>query len=257
MPSILDAFDRTGIPYVCGRRQSFLLSREGLDITALLSTISNPRDSISLATLLRGPLVGISDEGLLRIRLLAGSLTAGLNKFAHHPQDAGIPEPDNTAPDRVLLRTSNRWRSDQPVIPLDILLARALNDCGVDWTPASTIGANIEAFLQLARTTGAAMDLPSFLREIEDLSTAAGAESDLSDEDQGNCVQVMTAHAAKGLEFPVTIIAGMEKGTRRESRPITFTPEHGLGMKWRNPTAGRNGQGQSSKTPGRRRTKKR
>src|ERR1700690_1984537 len=66
---------------------------------------------------------------------------------------------------------------------------------------------------------------------------AVSTESDLSDEDQGNRVQVMTAHAAKGLEFRVTIIAAMHKGTQRESAPVTFTPEHGLGIKWKDPAS--------------------
>ena len=47
----------------------------------------------------------------------------------------------------------------------------------------------------------------------------------------------MTAHAAKGLEFNVTIVAAMDKGARSESSPVTFTPEHGIGIKWRNPAA--------------------
>jgi ATP-dependent exoDNAse (exonuclease V) beta subunit len=131
----------------------------------------------------------------------------------------------------------DRWRSDQPIVPLDILLTRALSDCGVNWTPGSRAGANIESFLQLARTTGETMDLQEFLHELEGLADAADMESDLSDEDQGNCVRVMTAHAAKGLEFPVTIVAAMDKGARSESSPVTFTPEHGLGVKWRNPAS--------------------
>jgi len=69
--------------YVCGRRQSFLLSREGLDTTALLATIANPRDGIALTTVLRSELVAASDEALLRMRLLASSLTSGLNLLAH------------------------------------------------------------------------------------------------------------------------------------------------------------------------------
>lgn len=231
---ILTAFDRAGIPYVSGRRQSFLLSREGLDITALLSVIANPRDSISLATVLRGPLVSITDEALLHLRILASGLTEGLNKFAHTP--TGIAEPDATKL-RLFIANLARWRQDEPIIPLDILLARALTDCGQSWRPNSRDGVNIESFLQLARTTGPGMDLPAVLQEIDSLANAAGTESDLADEDQGNCVQVMTAHAAKGLEFKITIIAGMEKGPRRESRPITFTEQHGLGIKWRNPAA--------------------
>ncbi|HYA15963.1 MAG TPA: UvrD-helicase domain-containing protein, partial [Bryobacteraceae bacterium] len=85
MGPILNALEEAGIPYVCGRRQSFLLSREGLDITALLHVIANPRDTIALATVLRSGLVGASDEALLRLRLLAGSLTGGLNIIAHDP----------------------------------------------------------------------------------------------------------------------------------------------------------------------------
>ena len=42
----------------------------------------------------------------------------------------------------------------------------------------------------------------------------------------------MTAHAAKGLEFKVTIIAGMDHGTPKTSAPITCTPTFGLGFKW-------------------------
>jgi ATP-dependent exoDNAse (exonuclease V) beta subunit len=200
-----------------------------MDIAALLQVIANPRDSISLALLLRSPLVGASDDALLRLRVLASSLPSGLNRFAHGTP-AQISEPDFSKLTGFCANLE-RWRSDQPIIPLDLLLSRALSDCAVEWTP------NIESFLQLARTTGAAMDLPAFLQEIESLADAVGTESDLSDEDQGNCVQVMTAHAAKGLEFPVTIIAAMDKGSRRDSPPVTFTQEHGLGVKWRNPAS--------------------
>jgi ATP-dependent helicase/nuclease subunit A len=235
MPAILAAFDRAGIPSVCGRRQSFLLSREALDITALLSIIANPRDSISLATVLRGPLVGVSDETLLRLRLAAAkSLTSGLNRFAFDPNCAALAEPDRS---RVIAfcRHLDRWRHDVAIVPLDILLSRALSECGMHWTPGTLEAANIESFFELARTAGKAMDLPSFLLEVDNLARAAGTDSELADEDQGNSVQVMTAHAAKGLEFPVAIVAGMEKGSRRDSRPVSFTEEFGLGVKWRNP----------------------
>lgn len=226
MPPILAAFDRAGIPYVCGRRQSFLLSRIGFDITALLSVIANPRDQISLATLLRSPLVGVGDEALLHL--------------SHTPFTLS---PNDRATLTEFYSNLDRWRQDQPIVPLDMLLARALSDCGVNWTPSSPQGADIECFLQLARTTGAEMDLPAFLHELEGLAEAADTESELSDEDQGNAVRVMTVHAAKGLEFPITIVAAMDKGARTESNPVTFTPEHGLGVKWRNPASKDNKKG--------------
>jgi ATP-dependent exoDNAse (exonuclease V) beta subunit len=118
-------------------------------------------------------------------------------------------------------------------MPLEPLLVRALTDCGFCWMPGTIAADNVESFLHLARTKGAERTLEEFLREIESLEKALNLESDLADRDQGNVVQVMTAHAAKGLEFPVTIIAAMDKGTQRNSAPITFTPDFGLGIKWR------------------------
>ncbi len=209
MQPILAEFDRAGIPYVCGRRQSFLLSREGLDITALLHLIANPRDGIARATVLRSPLVGVSDETLLQIRL--------------GQAEAPLPFRENL----------KRWRADIGIAPLDVLITRMLSDCGFEWSPGSVSGENVESFLHLARTRGANRPLLEFLHELESIESAINAESDLSDADQGNCVQVMTAHAAKGLEFPITIIAGMEKGTRQSSAAVSFTPEYGLGMKWK------------------------
>ncbi|MDQ1471206.1 MAG: ATP-dependent helicase/nuclease subunit [Bryobacterales bacterium] len=229
MKPILEEFDRVNIPYVCGRRQSFLLSRDGRDITALLHVIANPRDGIALGTVLRSPLVGLSDEALLRLRLAGNSLTGGLK--------APVPDlaPDDAGRVARFNRNLKRWRASCNIIPLDVLITRALSDCGVHWIPGSLIGANIEAFLHLARSKGSQRSLLDFLRELESVEGAINTESDLSDTDQGDCVQVMTAHAAKGLEFPVTIIAAMNKETQRSSASIAFTAEHGLGIKWKDP----------------------
>jgi len=225
MKPILNEFDRAGIPYVCGRRQSFLVSREGLDIAALLSVIANPRDGVALATVLRSPLAGVSDEALLRARLMGSSVTSGLDR-------AALDAADSPKLDRFL-KDLKRWRADVQTTPLDVLIVRMLSDCGYIWDPASPIGDNVEAFLHLARTKGAGRTLLEFLRELESIEKGLNSESELSDEDQGNCVQVMTAHAAKGLEFPVAIVAALQQGTRRGVASVSFTPEHGLGVRWR------------------------
>lgn len=234
MKPILEAFNSGNIPYVCGRRQSFLLSREGLDITALLHTIANPRDTVSLATVLRSDLVGIGDESLLRLRLLANSLSSGLNQIAHDTTQLGEFAPDDAATLQRFATDLQRWRADRAVTPLEVLIVRALTDCGFHWLPGTVSAGNVESFLQLARTRDE-RGLAGLLLEIESLQKAVNLESDLSDQDQGNCVQIMTAHAAKGLEFPITIIAAMDKGTQRNAAPATFTPESGLGLTWKDP----------------------
>jgi ATP-dependent helicase/nuclease subunit A len=237
MKPILEAFGAANIPYVCGRRQSFLLSRQGMDITALLHTIANPRDGIALATVLRSSLVGIGDESLLRVRLLAGSLSSGLNTIAHDSSKLAEFPPEDAAGLARFATDLKRWRAEQAVLPLELLIVRALSDCGFQWMPGTVIGGNVESFLHLARTRGDERGLAGLLKEIASLQKAVNLESDLADKDQGNCVQVMTAHSAKGLEFPVTIIAAMDKGTRSGVGAASFTPEFGLGLTWRDPTA--------------------
>lgn len=232
---ILEVFDNAGIPYVSGRRESYLVSRQGRDICALLQAIANPRDAISLATLLRSPLVGIGDEALLRIRLLAGSLPGGLNLISYDGSKLADFDPEDARKLERFAQNLKRWRDAQPVVPLELLIVRALTDCGFEWTPGTPEADIIERFLRLARTKGEERGLAGLVREIESMRDAIDAASELSDKDQGNSVQVMTAHSAKGLEFPVTIIAAMHKGTQRDSASVSFTPSFGLGLKWKNP----------------------
>lgn len=243
MKPILEAFERAGIPYVSGRRPSFLVSREGRDITALLQVIANPRDTIGLATVLRSPLAGVGDESLLRIRILAGSLSGGLNRIAHDGAQPTDFAGEDAARIERFAANLKHWREAQTVMPLELLLVRALADCGFQWTPGTVEGDNVESFLRLARTIGEPRGLADLLREIESLEGAVNLESDLADKDQGNAVQVMTAHSAKGLEFPVTIIAAMDKGTQRNSAPVTFTPDFGLGIKWNDAAARKKSNG--------------
>ncbi len=164
---------------------------------------------------------------------MAGSLSGGLNRIAHDSAPLGEFTPEDAVKIGQFAVNLKRWREAQPVMPLELLLGRALTDCGFQWTPGTVTADNVESFLHLARTKGEERGLPDLLREIESLENAINLESDLSDKDQGNAVQVMTAHSAKGLEFPVTIIAAMDKGTQRNSAPVTFTPTFGLGLTWK------------------------
>ncbi len=223
MDPVLRALDARRIPYVCGRRQSYLVSREGRDLAALVAVLANARDEISLTTVLRSPLAGVKDETLLALRLAANSLAGGLNAALHDETKMAGIAPDEAVKLRAFAARLARWRSETGALPLDRILSRAV--------PEPTPDA--ESFLSLARSKGAEMTPVQFLRLVEQLRDArATSEIELADEEQGNCVQVMTTHAAKGLEFGVAMVVAMNKGSRTETEPVNFTREHGLGLKW-------------------------
>jgi superfamily I DNA/RNA helicase len=71
------AFDEAGVPYLLNRGRGFYETREVNDLTHLLRVIANPLDEVSLATVLRSPLAAISDEGLLRLRVLSDENASG------------------------------------------------------------------------------------------------------------------------------------------------------------------------------------
>jgi ATP-dependent helicase/nuclease subunit A len=70
IPEFTAAFDEAGIPYVVNRGKGFYETREVNDLAHLLRVIANPRDEISLAAVLRSPLVGASDEALLGLKTM-------------------------------------------------------------------------------------------------------------------------------------------------------------------------------------------
>ena len=232
MQPILDALDDAGIPYVCGRRQSFLTQREGLDIRAALHTLANPRDEVALATVLRSQLVGLSDEALLRLKMQGHSLISGLNVVGFDRSRLSGFAPEDAEKLGSFLRNLKRWRVAQAVVSLDVLISRVLTESGFRWQPGTVKGDNVEEFLRLARGRNAGRSLSDFLVELESVEDAASKEAELSDEDQGNRVQVMTTHAAKGLEFPVTMIAAMEREGRKGAPSVSYTPEFGMGLRW-------------------------
>ena len=78
IPEFTAAFDAAGIPYVVNRGRGFYDSREVNDLTHLLRVIANPRDEISLAVVLRSPLVNASEEALLRLKMNGDFLGSAL-----------------------------------------------------------------------------------------------------------------------------------------------------------------------------------
>jgi len=224
-----EAFEKAGIPYKQSRKRGFLETREALDLTHLLRVIANPRDEISLTVVLRSPLVQLSDESILRLQTVAKNLGDALSWITAE-QEAGFD-----ALDRVRLQAFRErlagWRRAYPHISLDRLLLRAMDECGYSYEPDTDSGNTIDKFLDSARA--ADVPLEEFNDELELLREVDTGEPEAPLDTSDNSVRMMTAHSAKGLEFPIVFVASMNKGTKMDSPPFSFTPEHGFGATWR------------------------
>ena len=227
------AFEAAGIPYLAIRGKGFYENREVNDLVHLLRAIANPRDEVSLAAVLRSPLVGASDEALLWLKSTGENLGAAL--MALDGAQAAQFDSDDAA---RLVRFRDRlgeWRLRREYVSFDRLLAAAIDECG--YRPESGVRgpANVDKFLAQAREASRRMTLDAFVEELELVRESDRPETDAPPEDAVNAVKIMTVHAAKGLEFPVVFVAAVHKGVDTGMPVVGFSPRYGLGARWRNP----------------------
>jgi ATP-dependent exoDNAse (exonuclease V) beta subunit len=231
-----EAFDEAGVPYVVNRGKGFYETREVNDLAHLLRVIANPRDEISLAAVLRSPLVGASDEALLGLKTMGENLGAQLMRLGSDGAD-GATEFD-PADRRKLIGFRDRlrgWRTRREYVTFDRLLLEAMDECGYRPETGARGAANIEKFLAQAREASRRKSLDEFVEELSRVRASNPREPDAPVDDVANAVKVMTVHSAKGLEFPVVFVAALHKGVESNPPVVAFSRQYGLGARWRNP----------------------
>ena len=221
------ALHAQGVDVYVVRGKGYYSQEEVADVVSLLRLLVNPHDDLALVSVLRSPMVGLSDDGLYT---LGRARRAMRTDSLWTAVQAGIPETLG-AEDRARLGDfldrlgSIRRRVGRP--GLARLIDDAVSACGYDLCLlASTEGgrryANVRKLMRLAAEFEAVNgpDLAGFvdsLRSLDDLGDREGSAPTLTEGE--NVVRVMTVHQAKGLEFPVVVLAGMGSDVRRGSSP--------------------------------------
>ncbi|MFO0646530.1 MAG: UvrD-helicase domain-containing protein [Polyangiales bacterium] len=203
-----------GIPYTLRGGPGFWDRREVDDLIVLLRFVAQPSDRLSLAALLRGPLVGLSDAGLGNLFAEA----AGLDDILDPPTSlrAALDADDRARLDeaRASLRRLVRFG---PTLGPHGVLRQVLAERGYAAVLArlpfgAQRVANVDKLLSIAAAAeergGDEADLAGFVLYVDRMRAAAQRESeaDLEDAVTGS-VNVMSIHAAKGLEWPVVFVA--------------------------------------------------
>ena len=231
-----DALRRAGISYVIVGGIRFYERKEIKDFLAYLRVIANPSDEISLIRATQVPPRGIGPATLARLRTYAEEhgLTL-LESFAQADKIPGI----QSATRFNLLQLAElfaKYRKLRETLGLDEL-ARVLNDeVGFlrMFKEEGTLEAmnrydNVQELLSAISEfcqTRPEPTLEAFLEEVA-LVTDVDRWNDRS-----NAVTLMTLHSAKGLEFPVVFITGLEEGlfplSRSRIDPYDFEEERRL-----------------------------
>jgi DNA helicase-2/ATP-dependent DNA helicase PcrA len=213
--SIEDALRRQGMPYVIVGGIKFYERREIKDLVAYLRLLANPQDSVSLARVLNVPPRGIGDVTLSRLRDFAGAEGLSmLDAIARAEEIDGI-HGGLKAKLKAFGGLMAELRS-QSGCPLGELIGQVVEKSGyleyLKMQPGVESISRTENVRELMasgfeyeeRVEGATLE--RFLEEVSLIM-----DIDLWD-DRKDAVSLMTLHNAKGLEFPVVFVAGVEEG---------------------------------------------
>ena len=198
------ALEAHGVPYTTPSGAGFFTRQEVVDCGLLLRWLAEPHDEIALVGVLRSPFFVLRDDTLLALREREGSLFAALGD---PPAGIGMHERTRCEHARQLL---GELRAAASSLPADALLERALDRSGVEasWAPiegGEQARANIRKLVRIVRTL-AGHTLPEVVDYLERRRDDLDVREGPAVLDRPDAVQVMTVHAAKGLEFPIVWI---------------------------------------------------
>ncbi len=211
---IEDIFRREDIPYKIIGGLKFYERKEIKDIIAYLRLIHNTADNLSLKRIINEPKRGIGKTSLENVQAVAEQTGTSMYEIIKHAEQYGLNKVYLNS--RDFINTMEELISLKDKIKVSELIKETLDKTGYtkaleveDKIEAENRIENLEEFLTVAiefEDEEADAGLAEFLESITLSSDIDGME------ETEDSVTLMTLHSAKGLEFPVVFLVGMEEG---------------------------------------------
>ncbi|MBU6279249.1 MAG: DNA helicase PcrA [Actinomycetales bacterium] len=226
--AVEDVFIRYGLPYRVVGGVRFYERREVRDALAYLRSIANPDDEVSVRRILNVPKRGIGDKAEELVHSFAQreriAFTSALERVSEIPQLATRSAAAIAGFNEMMrdLRTLVEAGSDPGTILTAALEASGyLAELQSSDDPQEQGRAENLAELQAVATEFSEQHPEGTLVEfLEQVALVADADEIPDLNESGGVVTLMTLHTAKGLEFPVVFLTGMEDGVFPHMRSL-------------------------------------
>lgn len=228
-----------GVPTYTVKGRGFYGRPEVKDLITLLQAIADPRDSLAIATVLRSPFFALSDDCLLEMGLYLRRAPKGDVSIAALFEKGDFSwlavERAETEAAADILHQLRAMRDRQPA---HVIVERSLELTDYESVMAGLPKgdqriANLRKVMEIARSFDTHRfftfrDFVSYLtRLVEEEPYEPQAQIPGEDDD---VVRLMTVHQAKGLEFPIVVIADAGRRPPSNSATPLLDPENGLLM---------------------------
>ena len=212
--AIEDILRREDIPYKIIGGLKFYERKEIKDIIAYLRLIQNSSDNLSLKRIINEPKRGIGKTSLEKIQEISESSGVSMYEIIKNAADYDLNRVYINS--REFIEQIENLKNKKNELKISDLIKETLKTTGYTKAleqegsvEAETRIENLEEFLTVAiefEEESAENTLPEFLEGITLSSDIDGME------ESEDTVTLMTLHSAKGLEFPVVFLVGMEEG---------------------------------------------
>jgi DNA helicase-2/ATP-dependent DNA helicase PcrA len=219
-----EALRLRNIPYVVVGGTKFYDRAEIKDLLSYLRVLQNPDDSIGLLRIINVPARGIGNTTVDRLMAVADqnkvTLSAALDIAAADPETLGQAARRKVGEFSAMMAELRASMNLPPAeLAEKVLELSGYRDALAADTSIESEG-RLENLLELVsqmREYQRETETPSLMDFLERITLASDADS--FDANKG-CVSLMTVHTAKGLEFDVVFVTGMEEGTFPHQRSI-------------------------------------
>ncbi len=232
-PAYETALENAGIPFVTVAGRGFYDRPEIRDLLNSLSAIADPADDLSLVGLLRSPAFAIPDAEIYQLRF--PSQASQPAKLMESLRASSIQHSSFSIHPLLVIEELRALASRAPAAAvlkrlLDLTGYRAILSTAPN---GARMLRNIEKLLADAHRSRLT-SLPAFLayvRTLRDVGLREGeAPADPSTGSEqaqpSGAVQLMTVHKAKGLEFPLTVLADASYEPRPRSAKVQLVPQN-------------------------------
>lgn len=219
-----DALLRSGIPYTMVGGLKFYDRKEIKDALAYLRLIVNPDDSVSLLRVINTPRRGIGKTTIDNLVNAARELTIPLWEIISDEVSVNNLAGRAAKSINSFVQLIQKWQLQLEVLPASQIVQGIMEDSGYidDLKKQGTDEAqdrlqNVVELFNAVKQFEEENDEPSLGNFLENASLS----SDLDNLEEGEkAVSLMTLHSAKGLEFPVVFLVGMEQGLLPHTRSL-------------------------------------
>lgn len=211
-----ESFRRKGIPYKIVGGTRFYDRKEIKDMLAYLKVLVNPQDDVSIKRIINVPKRSIGDATVAKIQEFAESFELNIWDALSEVRSIPTLTARNVSTIEPFVELMENFMSLSETVPVSILIKTILEDTG--YMAALKASDEIEDKSRIENLKELVTDAVEFEKSSDDKSLSAYLEkvSLVQDtdkiEDEDDSVVLMTVHSAKGLEFPVVFMVGMENG---------------------------------------------